>query len=147
MPEQYEIRNMLGSLTIDNWVFLSRDEKEKTREEFREEFKKKWRPHLVSASPLLQDGETMQELVEKGELYQRPHVELYAVRINPNNWHENKVLGFMGDAKQAGLHIESAVPIDTSEPWYRRILRQQPREITVNFVVIAPPQSAPPSTK
>jgi hypothetical protein len=138
--EQYRIDDMLGSLTIDKWVFLGNDEKEKTREQFREEFKKKWGDNLVTAFPIPQEGETMQELVEKRELYQRSHVELYCVQFNPHGDSE-RVMQFTGDAKCAGLQIEAAIPIDTSKPWYRRILRREPREISVNFVIIAPPRS------
>src|SRR5436309_61706 len=132
MSERYHIIDMLGSLKVDRWVFLSRDEKNKTPAQLRAEFRDKWRDNLITAFPLLQEGETQQQLIEKGELYQRSHAEFYTVTFDPTNHNENSThTGFLREAKLAGLQIETAVAIDTSKPWYRRILRREPLKMAV----------------
>jgi len=149
MPEKYHIEDLSNLKLVDDRIQLR--EGEKTPEQLRQQFYEKWEDSYVNAFPLLQEGESQAQLLEKHELYQRPHAEIYSVtveapRIN-REWNgittDTSHIGFMIDAKTAGFRIENVIAVDTSPPWFRRVLRRMPRETTVTFVLIAPPRQVP----
>jgi hypothetical protein len=144
MPEKYQIQVTPGHTIIDGRINLS--EGDKTLEQLRKDFYQKWDNNLVTAFPLLQEGESQEQVLEKSEVYQRPHAEIYTVSVHPTHPDVSQRLrhvAFMHEAKLAGFQIETVVAIDTSRPWYRRLLRQEPRRTEVTFVLIAPPRQAP----
>ncbi len=147
MSEEYDIVSFNGAKLIDNWIELA--EGNKTLEQQQGEFRRKWGRYLLTAFPLLREGESQEQLLERGELYQRPHVEFYTVAstfqdlIKSEENTNIRHITFMKDAKLAGFQIETVTSIDTSAAWYRRILRREPRQTEYTFVLITPPRQTP----
>ncbi len=148
MSEEYDIVSFNGTRIIDGWIELAKGNK--TLEQLQGEFRRKWGRYLLTAFPLLREGESQEQLLERGELYQRPHVELYTVAstyqdVRPKISAEANIshITFMEDAKLAGFRIEAVTSIDMSAPLYRRILRREPRRTEHTFVLITPPRQAP----
>lgn len=83
MTEEYNIIGSVENWTVDGRIDLR--EGNKTLEELRHEFYKNWDNDQVTAFPLLQPGESQEQLLEKREIYQRPHAEIYTVRDHPTN--------------------------------------------------------------
>jgi len=146
MLEKYHIEGETGSRLIDGRIDLTQGNK--TLEQLRQDFYEKWDNNFVTAFPLLQEGESQEQLLEKREIYQRAHTEIYSLSSYSTGKDiraAQRHIIFMREAKLAGFQIEATVAIDTSKPWYRRILRREPRRTEVTYVLIAPPRPAPKS--
>src|SRR5436305_2276140 len=87
---EYHVKEMLGSFKVDGRIFLDARDNQKTPEQLREEFHQKWRIHLFHAFPILQEGETQKQVLESGELYQRPHTEIYFLRVRDGTYRERR---------------------------------------------------------
>jgi hypothetical protein len=140
---KYRVEDVGGGVLVDKRIFLREKWNGKTPEQLRQEFYQSWEDQLVGVFPLTNEGETSLQLLERRELYERPHAEIYSLHVKTGRTFDTTHVKFMEEAKLAGLHIETVVAMDTSSPWYRRILRREPQITTFTFVLIAPPHSAP----
>ncbi len=153
MSNEYE-PDLFYEDVFDAWIDKSVSIGAKTPAQLREKFREKWKP--ITAIPALHEGETPNDLLEKGELYERPITEIYHleadypdVRVKKQEKREHvndRVMAhahFVEEAKLAGYHLEAVISRDVSSPLYRRILRAEPRKTSYTFVLTAPPMESP----
>src|SRR2546423_5835586 len=81
--KRHDIEDILTHTLFDTRVSIEKSGK--TLEQMRQEFFEKWKYDLVDVHPLVREGESQKQLVEKGEVYQRPHAEIYDVEVNPTD--------------------------------------------------------------